>query len=86
MTGSEAPEPEPDAENASKHEKEAAAEPRAAAAVSEAGAGNSDGTCRGWHLRRPTIVEMAAFVAVVGGSWGSSSHSLQAANRSRLRP
>jgi hypothetical protein len=70
MTGSETPEPEPEEENASKHEKEAAAEPKAAAAVSEAGAGNSDGTCGRWHLRRPTIVEMAAFVAVVGGIVG----------------
>jgi hypothetical protein len=71
MTGSETPEPEPEDEAAPNHEKEAAAEPMAAAAVSEAAAGNSEGTASGgWHLRRPTIVEMAAFVAVVGGIVG----------------
>jgi hypothetical protein len=71
MTGSETPEPEPEEEAAPEHEKEAAAQPKAAAAVSEAAAGNSDVTpSGGWHLRRPTIVEMAAFVALVGGIVG----------------
>jgi hypothetical protein len=71
MTESETSEPEPEGEAAPKDEKEAAAQPKAAAAVSEAAAGNSEGTpSGGWQLRRPTIVEMAAFVAVVGGIVG----------------
>jgi hypothetical protein len=72
MTG-ETSDPEPEEKAAPKHETKAAAEPKAAAAVSEAAAaaGNSDGTPDGtWRLRRPTIVEMAAFVAVVGGIVG----------------
>jgi hypothetical protein len=78
MTASETPEPEPEKEAAPKHEKEATAQPKAAAAVpesatsaSEATAASSDGTrSEGWQFRRPTIVEIAAFVGVVGGIVG----------------
>jgi hypothetical protein len=70
MTGSETPEREPEEETAPEHE-EAANEPTAAGAVSEATAVNSDET-PSWRrrLRRPTVVEAGAFVALVGGIVG----------------
>jgi hypothetical protein len=65
MIGAETPEPEPDQDSASKHE-EAEANP-----IPEAPADDSSGTPpRKRRLRRPTVFEASAFVAMVGGIVG----------------
>jgi hypothetical protein len=69
MTVSKTPGPKPEEEGEPKHEE--AVESTAAAAVSEATADNADGTPSGtWHLRRPTVFEAGAFVAMVAAIVG----------------